>query len=96
MFAATGGTVVEAGPDGGYGNWILIDHGSGVSTGYAHLVDGGILVSVGEHVEAGQVIGAVGSTGQSTGCHLHFEVRLGGTAVDSLPFLAARGIAVAP
>ncbi|WP_243695468.1 M23 family metallopeptidase [Agromyces protaetiae] len=94
VFAATAGTVLQAGPDGGYGNWILLDHGSGVQTGYAHLANGGILVSVGEHVEAGQVIGAVGSTGQSTGCHLHFEVRLGGTAVDSLPFLAARGVAV--
>lgn len=92
VFAATSGTVVEARPNGTYGNWILIDHGTGVSTGYAHLIDGGILVSAGETVAAGQLIGAVGSTGASTGCHLHFEVRLGGVAVNAVPFMAARGI----
>ncbi|MFK4729052.1 M23 family metallopeptidase [Agromyces mediolanus] len=92
VFAATGGTVIEAGRNGSYGNWILIDHGDGVSTGYAHLVDGGILVSVGDRVEAGGLIGAVGSTGASTGCHLHYEVRLGGVAIDAVPFMASRGI----
>ncbi|KQM81155.1 hypothetical protein ASE68_15160 [Agromyces sp. Leaf222] len=94
VFAATGGVVVEARTNGSYGNWILIDHGSGVSTGYAHLVDGGILVSAGDSVTAGQLIGMVGSTGASTGCHLHFEVRLDGVAVDARPFMAARGILV--
>lgn len=92
IFAATGGIVVEARASGSYGNWILLEHGSGVQTGYAHLSDGGILVSPGESVAAGQLIGAVGSTGASTGCHLHFEVRLDGTAVDAVPFMAARGI----
>jgi murein DD-endopeptidase MepM/ murein hydrolase activator NlpD len=92
IFAATGGTVVQAGHNGTYGNWVLIDHGSYVATGYAHLVEGGIAVSAGENVAAGQLIGAVGSTGASTGCHLHFEVRLGGIAVDAIPFMAARGI----
>ncbi|WP_127794620.1 M23 family metallopeptidase [Agromyces sp. LHK192] len=94
VFAATAGVVVEARTFGGYGNWVLIDHGSGVSTGYAHLQDGGILVSPGEFVEAGKLIGLVGSTGASTGCHLHFEVRLNGVAVDARPFLAGRGIAL--
>ncbi len=94
VFAATGGIVLEARVNGSYGNWILLDHGLGVSTGYAHLKDGGVLVSPGQRVEAGQLIGAVGSTGASTGCHLHFEVRLGGVAVDAKPFLAARGIAL--
>ena len=92
IFAATGGVVVETGPNGSYGNWILIEHGSGVSTGYAHLIDGGIAVSAGDTVAAGQLIGAVGSTGASTGCHLHFEVRLDNVAVDAVPFMAARGI----
>lgn len=92
IFAATSGTVVQAGRNGTYGNWVLIDHGSNVSTGYAHLIEGGIAVGPGEAVTAGQLIGAVGSTGASTGCHLHFEVRLGGVAVDAIPFMAARGI----
>ncbi|MFD4421138.1 M23 family metallopeptidase [Agromyces sp. NPDC058484] len=94
VFAATGGVVVEAGANGTYGNWILVEHGSGVSTGYAHLIDGGIAVSVGETVAAGQLIGAVGNTGASTGCHLHFEVRLDGVAVDAVPFMAARGVEI--
>ncbi|HZW42232.1 MAG TPA: M23 family metallopeptidase, partial [Agromyces sp.] len=92
VFAATAGIVLAAGPNGSYGNWILLEHGAGVSTGYAHLVDGGVLVAPGETVAAGQLIGAMGSTGASTGCHLHFEVRLDGVAVDAVPFMAARGI----
>ena len=58
----------------------------------AHLVAGGIFVAPGETVTAGQLIGAVGSTGASTGCHLHFEVHLDGVAIDAVPFMAARGI----
>ncbi|BDZ55221.1 hypothetical protein DSM26151_26160 [Agromyces marinus] len=92
VFAATDGRVVAAGPNGSYGNWILIDHGDGVSTGYAHLRDGGVLVDVGQSVAAGELIGAIGSTGASTGCHLHFEVRLDGAATDAMPFMAARGV----
>ncbi|ANJ29043.1 hypothetical protein ATC03_17430 [Agromyces aureus] len=94
VYAATGGVVVEARANGSYGNWILVDHGAGVATGYAHLVNGGILVNAGDTVTAGQLIGMVGSTGASTGCHLHFEVRLDGVAVDARPFMAARGILV--
>ncbi|MBF4463133.1 MULTISPECIES: M23 family metallopeptidase [unclassified Rathayibacter] len=92
IFAAHSGTVVYAGPNGTYGNWVLIDHGQGISTGYAHIVAGGIYVSVGEQVEAGQQIAAVGTTGASTGCHLHFETRVNGAAVDAQPFMAARGV----
>ena len=92
VFAATNGVVVEAAPNGSLGNWILIDHGSGVETGYAHLAAGGTFVAPGEAVVAGQLIGAVGSTGASTGCHLHFEVHLDGVAVNAVPFMAARGI----
>jgi murein DD-endopeptidase MepM/ murein hydrolase activator NlpD len=94
VFAATAGTVVQARANGTYGNWVLIDHGSGIATGYAHLIDGGTVVSPGETVNAGQLISAVGSTGASTGCHLHFEVRINGTAVDAIPFMAARGVAL--
>ncbi|MEB0287533.1 M23 family metallopeptidase [Cryobacterium sp. 10S3] len=92
IYAATDGVVEAAGVLGTYGNWILIDHGNGISTGYAHIAPGETLVSVGEHVVAGQVIAGVGSTGASTGCHLHFEVRIDGTAVDAVPFLALRGV----
>lgn len=92
VYAASAGVVMQTGPLGTYGNWILIDHGNGVSTGYAHLRDGTTLVSPGDAVSAGQVLAGVGSTGASTGCHLHIEVRVGGTAVDAQPFFAAHGI----
>ncbi|MEB0267203.1 M23 family metallopeptidase, partial [Cryobacterium sp. 10I5] len=92
IYAAADGVVESAGVLGTYGNWILIDHGSGIATGYAHIAPGETLVSVGERVVAGQVIAGVGSTGASTGCHLHFEVRIDGTAVDAVPFLARRGV----
>ncbi|MEO6826176.1 MAG: M23 family metallopeptidase [Microbacteriaceae bacterium] len=94
IVAAAGGVVVAAGPNSGYGNWILIDHGDGIQTGYGHIVDGGIAVTVGDHVAAGQFIARVGSTGASTGCHLHLEVRIGGQQIDPQPFFAARGVAV--
>ena len=92
IYAASAGTVSFAGWNGGYGNFILINHGGGLSTGYGHIVNGGILVSVGQSVSAGQQIAKIGSTGQSTGCHLHFETRPGGVAVDAVPFMAARGV----
>lgn len=94
IYAATGGTVVYAGHNGGYGNFVLIDHGGGVATAYAHIVDGGVLVSYGESVAAGQNIARVGTTGTSTGCHLHFEVRISGVATDPVPFMADRGITI--
>jgi murein DD-endopeptidase MepM/ murein hydrolase activator NlpD len=90
--AATDGTVVDTGWFGSLGNWVLIDHGSGVETAYAHLATGGTVVTVGEKVEAGDPIGLVGSTGASTGCHLHVEVRLDGVRTDPMPFFAARGV----
>jgi murein DD-endopeptidase MepM/ murein hydrolase activator NlpD len=83
--AAAEGVVSFAGERGGYGNVVIVDHPGGLQTLYAHQSRVG--VTEGEHVGRGQVIGAVGSTGHSTGPHLHFEVREGGKAVDPLPYL---------
>lgn len=83
--AAAGGTIVSAGVRGGYGNATIVDHGGGLATLYAHQSE--MFVIEGQTVKAGQVIGAVGSTGFSTGPHLHFEVRLRGVPVDPLLYL---------
>lgn len=83
--AAGSGTVILAGPNGGYGNFTCVDHGGGVSSCYAH--QSSIGVSVGQGVSQGQVIGAVGNTGFSFGAHLHFEVRVNGSAVQPLNYL---------
>lgn len=91
IYAAATGTVVYAGRYGTYGNFVLISHGNGVETGYAHIRDGGIFVSVGQHVDVGQNIASSGTTGASTGCHLHFEVRTGGNRINPLPFMSDRG-----
>jgi len=88
--ASRGGTVVSADWNGSYGNWVLIDHGNGVQTGYAH--NSAILVSEGQTVAAGETIAEVGSTGASSGCHLHFEVRVDGAQIDPQSFMNARGI----
>lgn len=83
---ATGaGTVTHAGPDAGYGNMVEIDHGDGVSSRYGHLSQ--VLVKVGEKVATGDVVGKSGSTGRSTGPHLHYEVRLNGHPVNPERFL---------
>lgn len=87
VVAAGDGTVVFAGWKGGYGNTIMIDHGDGVSTLYGHLRSGGILVSNGQAVSKGSSIGRVGSTGYSTGPHLHFEARVNGDPVDPMSYL---------
>jgi murein DD-endopeptidase MepM/ murein hydrolase activator NlpD len=84
--AAGTGVVISAGfNSGGYGNMTLINHGAGLSTLYGH--QSSIIVSAGQSVSQGQVIGYVGSTGKSTGCHLHFEVRVNGNPVDPLGYL---------
>jgi murein DD-endopeptidase MepM/ murein hydrolase activator NlpD len=85
IFACRSGVVVVAGWQGGYGNATVIDHGGGMATLYGHQSRLG--VSVGQHVTAGQIIGYIGSTGYSTGPHLHFEVRLGGNPVNPAPYL---------
>ncbi len=83
--AAASGTVILAGWFGGYGNCVVVDHGGGVSTLYAHQTS--VAVSYGDSVSAGDVVGYVGSTGLSTGAHLHFEVRVGGNPVDPSGYL---------
>jgi murein DD-endopeptidase MepM/ murein hydrolase activator NlpD len=80
--AAADGQVIFAGWYGGYGNAVIIDHGSGVSTLYGHMSQ--LFVSEHQSVQRGQAIGAVGSTGHSTGPHLHFEVRVNGSPTDPL------------
>lgn len=94
IFAAAAGRVVFAGFSGGWGNYIKVDHGDGIITGYAHIKPGGYNVSYGDRVRAGQTIAYVGNTGASTGCHLHFEVYSGGVRINPAPFLRARGISV--
>jgi murein DD-endopeptidase MepM/ murein hydrolase activator NlpD len=76
------GTVVHAGPNGGYGNLVVVDHGGGVNTYYAHLSAFAPGVHEGARVERGQEIGQVGSTGRSTGPHLHYEIRKDGQYLD--------------
>jgi len=83
--AAAAGTVIYAGWLGGYGNLVVIDHGNGLSTAYAHASS--ILVGVGQSVSQGETVSLVGSTGNSSGPHLHFEVRVNGQAVDPLLYL---------
>ncbi len=89
--AVTSGRVISAGYDGGYGNLVQIRHSDGIVTAYAHMSR--ILVRGGT-VEAGETIGLVGSTGNSTGPHLHFEVRTGGGQMNPLPWLRQRGVRV--
>ncbi|MBQ4059731.1 MAG: peptidoglycan DD-metalloendopeptidase family protein [Lachnospiraceae bacterium] len=84
--ASRGGQVTVSGWVGGYGNCVMIDHGDGVVTVYGHLNE--CLVSVGQYVNQGETIALSGNTGRSTGPHLHFEIRIGGVAVDPEPYLA--------
>lgn len=85
ILAANSGTVIIAGYHYSYGNYVVIDHGGGVSTLYGHSSK--LLVSRGQKVSRGQQIAKVGTTGRSTGNHLHFEVRINGQRVDPLPYI---------
>jgi murein DD-endopeptidase MepM/ murein hydrolase activator NlpD len=83
--ASASGTVIVAGWVGGYGNLVVVDHGGGIATAYGHNTS--VAVGVGQSVAQGQVIAYSGSTGHSTGPHVHFEVRVNGSPVDPLGYL---------
>jgi len=86
IYATADGTVLRAGwNSGGYGNLVEIDHGRGITTRYGHM--SAILIHAGDHITRGQQIGRMGSTGRSTGNHLHYEVRIDGRAVNPIPFM---------
>ena len=85
IVAADSGKVIHAGWMGGYGQVLVVDHGNGISTLYAH--QSAFLVSNGQTVNRGDPIGKVGSTGWSTGPHLHFEVRINGSYTDPMPYI---------
>jgi len=87
VYATATGKVTIAGREGGYGNLVELDHGNGFATRYGHL--SAIHVKVGQHVRIGQVVGRVGSTGRSTGPHLHYETRINDEPVDPQRFLRA-------
>ena len=93
VYATADGIVSRADYWGSYGNYIQIEHGGELETRYAHL--SGYAVSAGEQVRKGQLIGYVGSTGRSTGPHLHYEVRVAGQAVDPTPYMVSTQMAMA-
>jgi murein DD-endopeptidase MepM/ murein hydrolase activator NlpD len=86
IYATADGIVTTAGwNSGGYGNLVKVDHGRGIETRYGHLSS--IAIQPGQHITRGQLIGRMGSTGRSTGSHLHYEVRIDGRAVNPIPFM---------
>jgi murein DD-endopeptidase MepM/ murein hydrolase activator NlpD len=86
IYATADGVVTRAGwNNGGYGNMVELDHGRGISTRYGHM--SAVLVHEGDHVTRGEEIGRMGSTGRSTGNHLHYEVRIDGRPVNPIPFM---------
>ena len=85
IYAVADGTVVRSGWNGAYGYCVIIDHGNGIRTLYAHASQ--LCINAGESVSAGQVIALVGTTGQSTGNHLHFEVSVNGNRIDPAPYI---------
>lgn len=90
IVAAASGTVITAtNASSGYGTHVMIDHGNGMTTVYAHMIYGSLAVHVGQHVSGGQPLGKMGATGFATGPHLHFEVRINGTKVNPAPYIGA-------
>ncbi len=85
--AAWDGIVKVVSYDRSRGNYVVIEHGEGLETHYYHMAQGTVTVALGDHVCAGDVIGQMGSTGASTGAHLHFQVELNGEPVDPLPYI---------
>ncbi len=88
--AAAAGAVIISERQGGYGNLVAVDHGGGVTTYYAH--NSKLVASVGEKVQPGDVIALMGSTGQSTGSHVHFEVRVAGERINPMLWMHGRGV----
>lgn len=93
IYATADGNVGRAQRLGGYGNYVEIEHGNAIQTRYGHMSQ--ILVEPGQRVRRGDLIGLVGSTGRSTGPHLHYEVRIAGAPVNPIPFIADDGVMVA-
>ena len=87
IYASADGVVARSGRAGGYGNLVEINHGKGIHTRYGHMSK--LLVDANTRVRRGQLIGLMGSTGRSTGSHLHYEVRIDGAAVNPAPYLQA-------
>lgn len=87
IYAVMEGTILESGSSGSYGTVVVIEHPNGWKTLYAHMIPGSNSVSVGQHVNQGQVIGLVGNSGVSTGAHLHFEIVIDGIQKNPLPIL---------
>ena len=85
IYATADGTISRAGPFSSYGNYVSIEHGGKIQTRYAHMSR--VAVATGEKVKKGDIIGYVGSTGRSTGPHLHYEVRIDGQAVNPVPYM---------
>lgn len=93
IYATADGTAQHAGWSNGYGNLVKLSHGAGLETRYGHM--SALAVNEGDRIHKGQIIGYMGSTGRSTGSHLHYEVRIDGAAVNPLPFLASSDYMVA-
>jgi murein DD-endopeptidase MepM/ murein hydrolase activator NlpD len=91
IFAAGNGTIEEIGPKGGYGKYVRIGHADGYETAYGHMTAFARGLEVGSHVRQGQVIGFVGSTGMSTGSHVHFEIHINGRFVNPMTVKLPRG-----
>lgn len=91
VWAPRAGTVIFAGPAGGYGNRVVLDHGNGLTSSYNHLRS--FSIQVGDKVSQRQTLALAGTTGRSTGCHLHFEIMIGGKFTDPLPFLTGHASA---
>lgn len=87
IYATADGVVSRAGPFSSYGNFVSIEHGASVETRYAHMSR--VVAHTGDRVKKGDLIGYVGSTGRSTGAHLHYEVRVAGAAVNPIPYMNA-------
>tara|TARA_B100000378_G_scaffold198357_1_gene161918 strand:- start:461 stop:1087 length:627 start_codon:yes stop_codon:yes gene_type:complete len=92
IYSAGPGTVTIAGSHYGWGNTVMVDHGDRIETLYGHTQWGSIQVQPGQQVVAGTPLGLEGNTGNSFGCHLHFEVRIDGTAIPPESFMAVRGL----